>query len=213
MSVRILLTARLYLFLPVSTCGVLHRSAVARAPLYSHTKLTLKPNLPPNIVYLMADDLGFGDLNPTDMPRSYALAQEHGIQLPFFTYQNCAPTRTALMTGNRPSRLDITGVDPPPSYRGIPVEQVLVSERLQAAGYKTGIFGKWHLGLDLDQSPLFNGFNEFVGFTHGWINYYGSSPDGFPYPDGTIGHDHHGSHDFQRLGSPSYEAEYSTFGF
>lgn len=180
---------------------------------FSYTSFTLQPSSTPNIVYLMADDLGYADLNATDMPRSFALAQAYGLELPFFTYQNCAPTRTALMTGNRAARLSITGVDPPPSYAGIPVEQVMISERLQAAGYQTGAFGKWHLGLDLDQSPLFNGFDEFVGFSHGWINYYGTSPDGLPYPDGTLGHDHHGSHDFQRFGAPSDEEEYSTFVF
>lgn len=203
-------------FLPFRTGEYIWRVAArngqARSS-FSHTQFSLLPNSTPNIVYLMADDLGYADLNVTDMPRSFALAQEYGIELPFFTYQNCAPTRTALMTGNRSSRLDITGVDPPPSYSGIPVEQVMISERLQAAGYQTGVFGKWHLGLDLNQSPLFNGFDEFVGFTHGWINSYGTAPDGMPYPDGTLGHDHHSSHDFQRFGAPSYEAGYSTFVF
>lgn len=191
---------------------VASKSGQARSS-FSHTQFSLKSRSAPNIVYLMADDLGYADLNATDMPRSYALAQAIGIELPFFTYQNCAPTRTALMTGNRASRLNITGVDPPPSYRGVPVEQVMISERLQAAGYQTGVFGKWHLGLELNQSPLFNGFDEFVGFSHGWINYYGMAPDGMPYPDGTLGHDHHSAHDFQRSGAPSYEAEYSTFIF
>ena len=194
---------------------VWHVSAIAGAKRssFSQVQWSVEPGNPPNIVYLMADDLGFADLNPTDMPSSYAIAQQYGVTLPFFTYQNCAPTRTALMTGNRSASMGVTGVDPPPSYAGLPVDQVLISEILQDAGYRTGIFGKWHLGLDYSQSPLFNGFDEFVGFTHGWINSYGPSPDGEAYPDGTIGHGHHGSHDFQRFGVPSYESEYSTFVF
>ena len=167
----------------------------------------------PNIVYMMADDLGFADFSPLFMPRSYQIMRDHGVQIPFYTMQNCAPTRAALMTGKHPGDLGITGVDSPPNYAGIALSERMLSEKLKDAGYTTGIFGKWHLGLDRAQSPLNRGFDEFVGFTHGWINYYGTRKNGEPYADGSIGHDHNGAHDFQYNGVPLYAENYSTFIF
>jgi len=166
-----------------------------------------------NIIYLMADDLGYGDFNPQYMPRSHKIMEDLGTSIPLYSMQNCAPSRTALMTGKLPSLLGITGVDSPPAYNGIDVNETMLSELLSGAGYSTGVFGKWHLGLNTDQSPLNNGFDEFVGFSHGWINYYGPNKNGIEYPDGTIGHDHHGAHDFQYNGVPIYTESYSTFAF
>jgi len=166
-----------------------------------------------NIVFLLADDLGFADFSPEFMPRTHKIMEDYGTQIPMYSMQNCAPTRTALMTGKLPSELGITGVDSPPSYSGIAVSETMLPELLKDAGYSTGIFGKWHLGLQLDQSPLNNGFDEFVGFSHGWINYYGANESGQKYPDGSIGHDHHGAHDFQFNGIPLYSKSYSTFAF
>jgi len=166
-----------------------------------------------NIIYLMADDLGYADLNEEFMPRSYQIMQEYGTQLPLYSMQNCAPTRTALMTGKLPSNLGITGIDSVPNFAGIAPAEIMLPELLRDAGYSTGIFGKWHLGLELNQSPLNNGFDEFVGFTHGWVNYYGPRKNRISYPDGTIGHDHHGIHDFQYNGIPLYTESYSTFAF
>ena len=166
-----------------------------------------------NIIYLMADDLGYADFSPEFMPRSYQIMQNFGTQVPFYSMQNCAPTRTAFMTGKLPSSLGITGVDSPPAYNGIDQTEIMLSELLQNSGYSTGLFGKWHLGLSAEQSPLKNGFDEFLGFTHGWINYYGPKSDGSVYPDGSIGHDHHTAHDFQFGGIPLHTQSYSTFAF
>lgn len=167
----------------------------------------------PNIVYLMADDLGHGDFSAERMPRSYELRQQSGTELKFYTMQNCATSRAALMTGKYPSEMGVVGVNSPAYYDGVPVDEILISERLQEAGYRTAIFGKWHLGLEEEQSPLNNGFDEFMGFSHGWINYYGIQSTGLPYPDGSEGHDHHGAHDFQINGIPLYNSSYSTYAF
>jgi len=170
-------------------------------------------NIRPNIVYLMADDLGYGDLTPERMPRTYALREQLGTELKFYTMQNCASTRAALMTGKHPSDLGIVGVNSPPHFDGVQQEEILFPEILQQHGYRTAVFGKWHLGLKEEQSPLNNGFDEFLGFSHGWINYYGSQSTGLAYSDGSLGHDHHSKHDLQINGVPLYNSSYSTFLF
>ncbi len=185
----------------------------------------------PNIVYIMADDLGYGDLDATHMPRSYEILQNDGAQIDFHSLQNCAPTRAALMTGKDPSRLGMHGVDQIMFMQqegfGVAEEEVLLSERLDDLGYATGIFGKWHLGIAEEQHPLNNGFDEYVGFLHGWIQSYGVKEDGTAYDDFTFGHDHHGKkenvngvktltrngHDLEANGVPLHSQTYSTFLF
>lgn len=165
----------------------------------------------PNIIYLMADDLGYADLSPEFMPRSYELMKTKGTQIPFYSMQNCAPTRTAFMTGKLPAEIGITWVDIESQFNGIAASEVLLGERMQEAWYRTWVFWKWHMWLNQDQNPLNNGFDEYVWFIHGLINYYGPQKDGEPYPDGTIWHDHTGSHDFQKEGKPFYTPQYATF--
>ena len=148
---------------------------------------------PPHVVLIMADDLGWRDLRCQGnerlrTPRIDALAAQ-GIRFTqaYAASPVCSPTRAALITGLAPARLHITqhGKDgppfwpedrtlqPPPSEHVLPLAQVTVAERLKAAGYATGFFGKWHLAGEGDGTdpaeggPAFwpeqQGFDRNVG--------------------------------------------------
>jgi arylsulfatase A-like enzyme len=149
----------------------------------------------PNIVYLLADDLGWGDISvnggsiPT--PQIDRLFQK-GVRLDnFMCWCVCSPTRAMLMTGRHPFRVG-TG----PEVGGeLAKEEVTIAEAFKANGYLTGVFGKWHNGDD-PATPAFQrayaenwkdrpnknikgglGVNEH-GFDEAWV-YYGGGADYF----------------------------------
>ncbi|MET7257691.1 sulfatase family protein [Dyadobacter fermentans] len=126
----------------------------------------------PNIVVILADDLGYGDIGTfgaTDIrtPNIDRLAAS-GIKLTSFysTSPVCSPTRAALITGRYPRRLGIDHVFFPESFTGIPPEEVTIAEALKGNGYRTAIFGKWHLGHHRQFLPLQNGFDEYYGIPY-----------------------------------------------
>ncbi len=123
---------------------------------------------PPNIVIIMADDMGWGDVGfhggtvPT--PNLDRLADE-GTELErFYVFPSCSPTRAAVLSGLLPQRLGIPGpvrrVDP-----GLPVDTPLLPQLLHEAGYFTAMIGKWHLSSaeSVDQRPHNRGFDQFYG--------------------------------------------------
>lgn len=126
----------------------------------------------PNIVVILADDLGYGDIGTfgaTDIrtPNIDDLAKK-GLKLTSFYSSSpvCSPTRAALITGRYPRRLGIDHVFFPESFTGIPAEEVTIAEALKGNGYKTAIFGKWHLGHHRQFLPLQNGFDEYYGIPY-----------------------------------------------
>jgi arylsulfatase A len=126
----------------------------------------------PNIVVILADDLGYGDIGTfgaTDIrtPNIDGLAT-NGIKLTSFYSASpvCSPTRAALITGRYPRRLGIDHVFFPESFTGIPSEEVTIAEALKGNGYRTAIFGKWHLGHHRQFLPLQNGFDEYYGIPY-----------------------------------------------
>ena len=135
----------------------------------------------PNIVLIMADDLGYGDLSCygsdfINTPHIDALAK-NGIR--FTDYHSngavCSPTRAALMTGRYPQRTGVEGVITAKSHRevGLPLEEVTIAEVLKDAGYSTAMFGKWHLGYDIKRfGPQRQGFETFEGFVSGNVDYF-----------------------------------------
>lgn len=135
----------------------------------------------PNIVLIMADDLGYGDIScygseTINTPHIDALAK-NGIR--FTDYHSngavCSPTRAALMTGRYPQRTGVEGVITAARHRevGLPLEEVTVAEVLKDAGYATAMFGKWHLGYDIKKfGPLRQGFETFEGFVSGNVDYF-----------------------------------------
>lgn len=134
--------------------------------------LTTQAQRKPNIVVILADDLGYGDIGTFGAkdirtPNIDGLA-EKGIKLTSFYSSSpvCSPTRAALITGRYPRRLGIDHVFFPESFTGIPSEEVTIAEALKGNGYRTAIFGKWHLGHHRQFLPLQNGFDEYYGIPY-----------------------------------------------
>lgn len=129
-------------------------------------------SLPPNIVFIFTDDLGYGDVGlfgatDVDTPNIDRIGQE-GVQFTNFYSASpvCTPSRAALLTGRYPIRMGIHHVFFPHSYTGMPPEELTVAELLRDAGYKTAIVGKWHLGHHEKYLPLNQGFDEFYGIPY-----------------------------------------------
>lgn len=140
---------------------------------------------PPNIVYIVVDDLGWRDVGfngATDLatPNLDALAAG-GMRLnQFYTQPMCSPTRAALMTGRYPLRYGFqTGVIPAAGRYGVPLDETLLPEILKAAGYRTAMSGKWHIGhADRAFWPHRRGFDSFYGATVGEIDHFTRSSHG-----------------------------------
>ncbi len=130
----------------------------------------------PNIIVLLADDLGYGELGcqgnaeiPTPHIDSIAA---NGVRFTdgYVAGPNCSPSRAGFLTGRTPTRFGYefnpTGaLNEDPTF-GLPVEEVTIAETLQGAGYTTGLIGKWHQGGTAKYHPFRHGFDEFFGFTH-----------------------------------------------
>lgn len=131
---------------------------------------------PPNIVLIMTDDQGYGDLSfhgndSIATPNIDQFAKE-SVQLDrFYVSQVCAPTRASLLTGRYHPRTGTTGVTG--RREVMRASETTLAEILKANGYATGIFGKWHNGAQYPNDPNGQGFDEFVGFCAGhWNNYF-----------------------------------------
>jgi arylsulfatase A-like enzyme len=130
----------------------------------------------PNVVVLLADDLGYGELGcqgnhqiPT--PHIDAIAAA-GVRFTsgYVTGPNCSPSRAGLLTGSYGTRFghefNPTGAKNEDPGMGLPLKQKTMAEALQKAGYVTGVIGKWHLGGTAHYHPYRRGFDEFYGFLH-----------------------------------------------
>lgn len=131
----------------------------------------------PNFVVIFTDDQGFGDLScfgaqHVSTPRIDQMAAE-GTRLTSFYVAApvCTPSRAALMTGCYPKRIDMAtgsnfGVLLAGDTKGLHPDEVTIAEVLRSAGYRTGMFGKWHLGDQPDFLPTRQGFDEFFGIPY-----------------------------------------------
>ena len=134
---------------------------------------------PPNIVFIMADDLGYADVScygrpDISTPNIDGLAAK-GVRF-LQAYANsavCSATRTALITGRYQYRLPI-GLEEPLNGRdaGLPPDHPTLPSLLKKAGYGTTLVGKWHLGLLPKFGPLRSGYDHFYGFRGGAVDYY-----------------------------------------
>jgi arylsulfatase A-like enzyme len=147
----------------------------------------------PNIVMIVGDDLGYADIGihgsqdiPT--PNIDALARA-GIRFTdaYVTGPHCSPTRAGLLTGRYQQRFGYEanmGAGSGPNA-GLPLSETTMADRLKTAGYRTALFGKWHLGSAEQLHPLSRGFDEFYGFLGGEHSYFESAPTGVnPLLDG-----------------------------
>ncbi|NQU54187.1 MAG: sulfatase-like hydrolase/transferase [Bacteroidetes bacterium] len=165
--------------------------------------ITKESNTKPNIIIILADDLGYGDVgfhgSDIKTPHIDRLATE-GVQLDqFYACPMCSPTRAGLMTGRYPIRFGLMrAVIPPQRELGMPPEEFTIAEMLAEAGYKyRGIVGKWHLGHRQKKwLPANQGFTFYEGCHNGAVDYFTQ--------------DRAGERDWQEIGKPSQKEGYST---
>ena len=125
----------------------------------------------PNVVFILADNVGYGDLGPygggelrgAPTPRIDQLARE-GLRLTQYLVEpGCTPSRAALMTGQYSIRNGLSLIIVPGSQSTLSKGAVTMGELFKGAGYATAIFGKWHLGAEPQSLPTAHGFDEFYG--------------------------------------------------
>jgi arylsulfatase A-like enzyme len=136
---------------------------------------------PPNIVFIMADDLGYADLSCYGRPDFTTPAIDglaaKGVRF-LQAYANspvCSATRTALITGRYQYRLRLGLEEPLLNNRddiGLPGDHPTLPSLLKKAGYQTTLIGKWHLGLLPRFGPKQSGYDHFYGFRGGAVDYY-----------------------------------------
>ena len=125
----------------------------------------------PNIVVIMTDNQGYGDLNiyggvRADTPSIDRLAAE-GVQFMDFQVEpGCTQTRAAFMTGRMPIRSGTDGFVEPGKPGGLHPKEVTIAELMKGAGYETANYGKWHLGETDERQPHRQGFDEWFGITN-----------------------------------------------
>jgi arylsulfatase A-like enzyme len=149
---------------------------------------TSAQNAKPNIIYIMADDMGYADLScygrkEYSTPQLDKLASE-GIKLmnAYAAAPVCTPTRAAFITGRYPARQAV-GLREPlipdrDSAIGLELSVPTIGSQLKKAGYETALIGKWHLGFTTQLGPNKNGFDYFFGIRSGFADYVSHKGDG-----------------------------------
>lgn len=161
----------------------------------------------PNIIILLADDLGYADLGcqgskEVISPNIDSIAA-NGVRCTagYVTAPQCCPSRAGLMTGRYQNRFGFEA-NPPPSVEakvGLPVSERTLADRMKAAGYATGMIGKWHLGHVEPMKPFSRGFDETYWHPHGGVLFPTSKTGFIP--------------NLYRGKNPVSEREYSTDAF
>ena len=140
-----------------------------------------QPSRPPNLIIILADDMGYGDIGAFGAPnirtpRLDAMAAQGQKWTNFYVQPVCSPSRAALLTGRLPIRSGMfatpngraPGVFRDNAAQGLPLDEVTIAEVLKSAGYTTGMIGKWHLGQLPQFLPMRQGFDSWFGlpFSH-----------------------------------------------
>lgn len=142
------------------------------------------PPARPNILYILADDLGWGDVGwhggEIKTPNLDRLAASGARLEQFYVQPVCSPTRAALLTGRYPMRHGLqVGVVRPWAQYGLPLEERTLPQALKEAGYETAISGKWHLGHHQPEYlPTRRGFDHQYGHYNGALDYFTHVRDG-----------------------------------
>ena len=163
--------------------GIWNRWASLRAERHSKGQ-PVRPQRQPNIVVILADDLGNADLgyrgSDIRTPNIDALAKG-GVRLEsFYGMPVCTPARAALMTGRYAMRYGLQTLVIFPSHTyGLPTEERTLPQALKEAGYRTAMVGKWHLGhADQKYWPQNRGFDHFYGNLVGEVDYFSKERGG-----------------------------------
>jgi arylsulfatase len=146
----------------------------------------------PNIVIIFIDDQGYSDLGcygaeGYETPNIDRMAEE-GLRFTGFYVSEavCSASRASLLTGCYAQRVNIRGALNPVAFTGLHPEETTIASMLRPLGYKTAIYGKWHLGHRLEFLPANFGFDEYYGLPYSndmWPVWY----DGLPASEGTKG--------------------------
>jgi arylsulfatase A-like enzyme len=173
------------------------------APVASGGPKSNSAQVKPNIILILADDLGRADVGfnggkEIKTPNLDKLAAGGARLAQFYVQPVCSPTRAALMTGRYPMRHGLqVGVVRPWAQYGLPLDERTLPQALKEAGYATAISGKWHLGhFERAYLPTARGFDHQYGHYNGAIDYFK--------------HDRDGGHDWHRDDKASYDEGYST---
>ncbi len=144
--------------------------------IWQQAALAESPERAPNVVLILVDDLGYGELGGyggTEIPTPHLdRLADQGIRFTdaYVTASFCAPSRAALLTGRYQTRfgfeLNPTGAFNDDPAVGLPTDQRTLADHLRQAGYVTGLIGKWHQGATARFHPQRRGFDEFFGFLH-----------------------------------------------
>jgi arylsulfatase A-like enzyme len=137
-------------------------------------------NSPPNIIFILTDDQGYGDIGvygatDIDTPNLDLMAEEGAYFTSYYATQPvCSASRASILTGCYPNRIGIHNAYSPGSKVGLNPEETTLAELLKAQGYATGIFGKWHLGDAPKFLPRKHGFDTYYGILYSndmWPNH------------------------------------------
>ena len=188
------------------TAAMLYSATPAKSFLFSNKALNFRVGPKPNIILILADDLGYNDLScygspDISTPTIDQLAAD-GVKFTHF-YSNsasCTPTRTAFITGRYQQRVGglecAIGVNGQGRYDdaqalealgelGLPTYENSIGKIMKSVGYKTALIGKWHLGYDVKHFPTRHGFDYFWGINGALADYFhyceydDSNPGGF----------------------------------
>jgi arylsulfatase A-like enzyme len=156
--------------------GLLRQSllcaSLALLPLATHAA----PATHPNIVIILADDQGWGDLSVNgntnlSTPRIDSLAKDGALLERFYVCPVCSPTRAEFLTGRYHPRGGVHGVST--GGERLNLDEKTIGDTFKASGYATGAFGKWHNGTQYPYHPNARGFDEYYGFCSGhWGSYF-----------------------------------------
>ena len=143
----------------------------------------------PNIIYIMTDDMGYGDLSSYGR-KDYATPNLDKLASQGIKFINaysagplCTPTRTAFMTGRYPAKTPVGLIEPLTGTKrdstfGLTTDFPSVASLMRASGYETALIGKWHLGFLPQHSPVKNGFDYFFGIHSGAADYISHKGNG-----------------------------------
>jgi len=136
-----------------------------------------KPGKRPNIVIILADDLGYADVGfhgCKDIPTpNIDTIAKNGVRFTngYVSGPYCSPTRAGLLTGRYQTRFGHE-FNPAGGKQGMPIDQTTIAQRFRALGYITALIGKWHLGSEEKMLPTERGFQEYFGFLGGAHPYF-----------------------------------------
>lgn len=126
----------------------------------------------PNVLLIISDDMGFGELGTSNTPSLNQLANESANFTHAYAYQLCSPTRAALQTGRWAERSKVYTAYAWNSTGGMANREVTLAEQFKQLGYHTALVGKWHLGQQQAMSPLAQGYDHHYGTRGGAIDQF-----------------------------------------